>query len=251
MNENQFDGKGDIYDKYRPDYPQEFINYIFTNLGADNESVFADIGSGTGKLTKQILGNANFVYAVEPNDDMRKISENRLCKYPNFFSINGSAENTTLADNSIDFITVAQAFHWFNRQSFKNECHRILKEPGRVIIVWNSYDIESELVLEIDAVNKKYCPNFNGRSNGSYKNIDKDDFSDFFNGEYEIKRFNNPLIFDGQGFIGRSLSSSYALKENDENYVKYVEQLKSLFYKYSADGFITIPNTVKSYAGKI
>lgn len=44
---------------------------------------------------------------------MRLVAEKELCEYPNFKSVAGSAENTTLPDNSVDFITTAQAFHWF------------------------------------------------------------------------------------------------------------------------------------------
>ena len=164
MNENKFDGMGNIYAKFRPNYPQVFIDYLFANFGITSDSIFADIGAGTGILTKQLLEKKVKVYAVEPNDDMRKVAEANLSSFSNFILVNGTAENTTLVDNSIDIITVAQAFHWFDKQKFKAECQRILKPLGKVVLVWNSRDSASDLVMQNDLINRKYCPDFKGFS---------------------------------------------------------------------------------------
>lgn len=157
---------------------------------------------------------------------MRVIAESKLKNSPKFISINGSAENTNIEDNSIDYITVAQAFHWFDRERFKKECQRILKPEGKVILIWNTRDNNNELVIENYEVNSKYCLNFKGFSDGIYSKTNNDDFSDFFYGKYETKVFLNNLIFDLDGFIGRNLSSSYAPKSNDAQYNNYVNELK-------------------------
>jgi len=251
MNESKFNGMGEIYSKYRPSYPLEFIDYIFSNIGTKKETIIADIGSGTGILTRQLLERGGKVTAVEPNADMRKVAEKDLSSFDKFISINGTAENTTLPDHSIDHITVAQAFHWFDRQLFKSECKRILKPGGMVFLVWNSRDETSELVRENDAVNKKYCPNFKGFSGGMRGAENEDDFNDFFDGEYEIKTFQNDVTFDEQGFIGRNLSGSYALKEDDRNYQNYISELKALYEKYNKSGQLIMPNLTRSYTGKV
>jgi len=82
-----------------------------------------------------------------------------------------------------------------------------------MVLVWNSRDEKSELVRGNDAVNKKYCPNFKGFS-GCTRGAETQEynFKDFFTGNYEAKIFNNDLTFDKEGFIGRNLSASYALK---------------------------------------
>ena len=77
-------------------------------------STIADIGSGTGILTQQLIHECSKVYAIEPNSDMRRVAEKRLRNEPGFISINGTAENTTLENESIDYITAAQSFHWFD-----------------------------------------------------------------------------------------------------------------------------------------
>ena len=251
MNENKFNGMGKIYSKYRPSYPFSFIDYLFTDVGISQNSIIADIGSGTGILTRQLLEKGCKVYGVEPNADMRAIAESNLKEFPGFTSVNGGAENTTIDDNRVDYITVAQAFHWFDRERFKKECQRILKPEGKVILVWNVRDNKNELVIENYEVNQKYCPNFKGFSDGMYGKNNEDDFSDFFNGKYETKVFLNNLVWDMDGFIGRNLSSSYALKGKDEQYNNYVNELKKIYEKYSSNGQLIMPNLTCSYVGDV
>ncbi len=251
MNENKFDGMGNIYAKFRPNYPKAFIDFLFTNLNLPKNCVFADVGAGTGILTKQLLEKDVTVYAVEPNDDMRKVAENNLKVFAKFIPVKGTAESTALSDNCIDIITVAQAFHWFDRQKFKKECQRILKPGGRVVLVWNSRDSESKSVMGNDSINRKYCPDFKGFSGGMNSAAAGDGLSDFFSGEYTVKVFRNPLAYSKEGFVGRNLSSSYALKEDDENYPPYVRALEALFDKYSKDGILTIPNFTRCCFGTV
>ena len=247
MNETKFNGMGKIYSAYRPSYPKELIDYIFVDDCVDKITA-ADIGSGTGILTRLLLERGATVYAVEPNADMRKIAEDDLRGYKNFISINAAAEATTLGDKSVDIITVAQAFHWFDKNKFKTECGRILKPDGKIFLIWNVRDEKNGAVRENDAVNKKYCPNYTGPS-GGIDTKDESETADFFNGGCVMKRFRNDLTYDEQNFIGRSLSSSYALKENDAGYLAYVAELKNIFDKYSVNGRVIIPNEARCFAG--
>src|ERR1041385_4979042 len=93
------------YIKYRPGYPLEIIKLLKTECDLTIDSVIADIGSGTGKLTEIFLGNGNIVFGVEPNGGMRSAAEQILQSFPNFNSVDGNAECTALHDSSIDFIT--------------------------------------------------------------------------------------------------------------------------------------------------
>lgn len=251
MNEHKFDGMGQVYAQFRPSYPQEFITYLYEEAGLQTDSVLADIGAGTGILTRQLLEQGNLVYAVEPNPDMRAVAEADLKGFENFVSVNGTAENTTLAENSVDGITVAQAFHWFDRPQFQKECRRILKSDGKVVLVWNSRDFESLLVQENDQVNRTYCPNFKGFIGGMRGAVDEGDFDDFFIGGYETKAFSHPLRFDKQGFIGRNLSASYALKADDPNYTAYIKELDALFEKYAVGNTLIMPNITRCYVGSV
>jgi SAM-dependent methyltransferase len=251
MNDIKFDGMGSVYAQFRPSYPQEFIDYLYSDIGMAKTSVIADIGSGTGILTRQLLTYTNTVFAVEPNADMRAVAEADLHCFDGFVSVNGSAESTSLEQGNIDFITVAQAFHWFDKQRFKWECKRLLKPNGKVVLVWNCRDESSDLVRENDAIIRKYCPTFKGYAGGIFDEEGKADFSDFFSGQYETKVFRNDLAFDIQGFIGRNLSGSYAPKKSDNHHASYVAELESLFEKYNNQGIIIMPNLTQCYVGSV
>ena len=250
-NEERFSGKGEIYARTRPIYAKAFIDYLFSDVGINESSVVADIGSGTGILTQQLLNmGCKEVFAVEPNDDMRKQAEINLNKHaPKFQSITATAEATGLSSQSVDFVTVAQAFHWFYRESFKKECRRILKENGKVVLAWNTPDENTILVCKYDLLLRQFCPDYvENASRLKMKDYERN-LSDFFSGKFEIKAFHNDITFDKQSFIDRTCSSSYALKEGDEGYEAYITALIELFDEYSRNGILVLPNKTRSYVG--
>lgn len=249
MNERKFDGKGSLYARFRPSYPQELIEYLYTQVGMGRDSAIADVGAGTGKLTRLLLERGSLVYAVEPNPDMRAAAEFELRGLARLCLSAGTAEATGLSSGSVDYITVAQAFHWFDRAGFRKECRRILKPCGKVVLVWNCRDEKSELVRALECLNRKCCPGFTGFSEGI--RADDGDFSDFFEGRYTVRQFNHPLYFDQTGFIGRNLSSSYAPKETDENYHDYVAELENLFDRYSDGTGVILANFTRCYIGSV
>lgn len=248
-NTSKFTGMAAVYAKARPAYAPAFIDWLYSDAGMKTDSVIADIGAGTGIFSKALLKKGSTVYSVEPNMDMRAVSENALCGFPNFHSVNGTAENTTLAASSVDFITAAQAFHWFDTMAFKVECRRILKPDGKVVLVWNTRVAKSALVKENAAVCKKYCPDFKGFS-GGLEHMEMD-IDRFFGNCFETKRFANDLLFDKTKFIERSLSASYSLKKTDIAYKSYLADLDELFERYAVAGVLTLPNETAAYIGYI
>ncbi|WP_054026034.1 class I SAM-dependent methyltransferase [Bacillus sp. FJAT-28004] len=247
---DNFTGKAAIYSEYRSNYPMAYINYLIQSNKLSSNHTVADIGSGTGILTKQLLDTDLKVMAIEPNDDMRTTAEKELNHYSKFTSLNAAAEHTQLPDKSIDLITVAQAFHWFDKEQFQLECQRILKQDANVALVWNSRDSSSELVIENAAICRKYCPSFKGFSGGIEETPEM--YQQFFrNGEYEYKVFEYHLEFDLNHFIGRNLSASYALKQTDEHYTAFIHSLSELYAKYSKNDVLIMPNLTRSYMGNV
>ncbi|MEK8198215.1 MULTISPECIES: class I SAM-dependent methyltransferase [Lysinibacillus] len=245
-----FTDKADIYAKYRPSYPKEYIDYLIAVNELNEDRIVADIGSGTGIFSSLLLERGLHVIGVEPNDDMRMKAEQSLKKYPRFESIKATAEHTTLTGNSVDLVTVAQAFHWFDKKAFKIECQRIGKQKSKVALVWNSRDLTNPIIKENAAICQKTCSNFNGFSGGMEETLEV--FTSFFkDGQYEFKKYENELLFDYEGFLGRNLSASYAPKKNDGEYQTFVFLLTELFEKYSKNGKIVLPNITRSYLGNV
>jgi SAM-dependent methyltransferase len=247
---DKFNGKADVYSKSRPSYPKEYIDYLLSANTLKETSTVADIGSGTGILSRQILERGISVIAVEPNDDMRAKAEQDLYRFDHFRSIKASAEETSLPANSVDLIIAAQAFHWFDQGKFKMECKRILKKNAKVALVWNSRDFTSPLIIENADICSEFCPNFYGFSGGIGE--DQEVFKQFFHsGEFEFKRFPNHLTLDFEGFLGRNLSASYSPKPTEKEYQPFVEAINALFEKYSYNGKIVMPNFTRSYLGNV
>ena len=245
----KFDGLAKEYTLGRPGYASELIDCMYSNYGVSKLSVIADIGSGTGKFARHLLERGGEVYCVEPNEDMRCAAENELRGYANFHSVRGTAEDTTLGDDFADCITAAQAFHWFDTKKFKQECTRIIKNNGKVFLIWNFRDPSDAVNQDLHEIYSRYCPNFKGFGGG----IEQDDprIKEFFDGKYDYVSFDNPLYFDKDKFIARCLSSSYSLKEGDRAYREYIEALETVFKKHSRKDIVSVGNQSVAYIGTI
>lgn len=131
-----FTDRAKEYAQYRSSHPTEAIAGILEGLSSPSQLVAADIGAGTG-IGSRLLGDYGVrVIAVEPNSAMRQKAEaHPLVEYKA-----GTAENTTLTDDSVDLVTSFQAFHWFEPLPTLKEFHRILKPQGRLALIWTSWD---------------------------------------------------------------------------------------------------------------
>jgi SAM-dependent methyltransferase len=225
--------------KYRPGYPPAVLDLLKAECGLLPASVIADIGSGTGILTRMFLENGNRVYGVEPNREMRQAGERLLADYSDFVSIAATAEETTLPDQSIDFVTAGQAFHWFNLARTRPEFARILKPGGWLVLIWNSRRTSpTGFQAAYEQLLKTYGTDY---GDVNHTNLDNDDFQAFYNpGSYRLTRFDNRQVFDFEGLKGRLLSSSYAPEPDHPNFEPMLADLRRLFDAYQADGVITI-----------
>ena len=106
----KFSGRADDYVAGRPAYAEEFVRWLALEQGFSEETIVADIGSGTGKFAKQLLKMGCFVYGIEPNDDMRKKAEENFLKGENFCSVKGTANKTTLKEHAVDVVTFGSGF---------------------------------------------------------------------------------------------------------------------------------------------
>jgi ubiquinone/menaquinone biosynthesis C-methylase UbiE len=198
MDIGSFTGHAGDYSNYRNAYPQAFIEHLYEKAGFTDSTVIADIGSGTGILSRQLLSKGSKVLCVEPNQDMRAAAEQNLSGYNGFHSVNGTAEKTALDTGSVDFVTVGTAFHWFDETAFKAECRRILKPGGKVVLVWNSRPVNRNAGA--------FVINFDGISGGKEEHPEL--FKSFYkDGTFEHVIFKETIFYDKQRFIGRALTS--------------------------------------------
>jgi SAM-dependent methyltransferase len=125
------------YESARPDYPPEAVSWLAMELGIGPGREVLDLGAGTGKLTRQLAAVGATVVAVEPDGEMRVELERAL---PGVEAFSGTAEAIPLPDASVDAITCAQAFHWFDADRALPEMSRVLRPGGGVGLMWNLRD---------------------------------------------------------------------------------------------------------------
>lgn len=222
------------YVRYRPGYPLAILGALLEECGLLPDRVIADIGSGTGILTKVFLDHGNLVYGVEPNAAMREAAEGFLSAYPRFRSVNGSAEATTLPEGSVDFVTAGQAFHWFDVRASREEFLRILRPGGWVVVLANQRVPDSPLQGDYEALLRKYGTDYENVA-ATYPKYQQ--MKEFFESiPFSAKSFPNVQIFDFDGLCGRLLSASYAPAKDHPNHEPMLTELRGIFDAHQKDG---------------
>lgn len=245
----RFSSRVENYVRYRPGYPPEIIDLLKNECGLRPESLIADIGSGTGKLTELFLENGNVVFGVEPNPGMRTAGETLLSKYSSFKSVEGTAEATTLLASSVHFVVAGQAFHWFDPAASKEEFARILKPGGWAVLVWNERHVDSTPFL-------RAYENLLLTFNTDYPVVRQE------NATSAIRSFFAPVIprtkempnrqeFDLTSLEGRLLSSSYTPEAGDPRFEPMLEELRAIFKEHQEGGIVQFEYTTRIFYNQI
>jgi SAM-dependent methyltransferase len=244
---HRFSSRVDTYVRFRPSYPKQIAETLEQDCGFTRDSIVADIASGTGIFTKLLLEHGNRVFGVEPNADMRRAGEKFLAEYPNFTSVTGTAEATTLEPRSIDFVTAAQAGHWFNRQKSRQEFARILKPGGWAVLVWNERKTDSTPFLrDYEDLLLRYGTDYNEVRHESTV------VAEFFDPlPFQERTFDLQQVFDYVGIEGRLMSSSYAPGPEHPNHAPMVRELREMFDRHQQDGKASIEYATRMFYGQL
>jgi ubiquinone/menaquinone biosynthesis C-methylase UbiE len=240
-----FSSKAEIYLKYRWNYTSELIRTILDVTNASPLSVVADIGAGPGTLSKRLARVVGRVYVVEPNHVMRNLAERELAVYPACQIVAGCAEATTLADHSVDLITVAQALNWFDPEPTRAEFLRILKKGGWLAILKYSGTDQ-----EIGELVEKVMP----------KETDTGDLmkgigvpASFYFGydDIAIHRFPFTVVETWEEFLGGVTTTSYAPDQGTPWYPEFERQLRVIFDRFCIGSLIELHGYFELKIGQI
>jgi SAM-dependent methyltransferase len=132
-----FDSGAGAYDRARPGYPPDTVAWIGEHLRLGPGVRCCDLAAGTGKLTALLAPTGAELLAVEPVEGMWQLLRTTV---PSAAVLAGTAEALPLRAASLDAVTVAQAFHWFDADRAFAELARTLRPGGRVALVWNARD---------------------------------------------------------------------------------------------------------------
>ncbi|MCC7633484.1 class I SAM-dependent methyltransferase [Stenotrophomonas rhizophila] len=239
------------YVRYRPDYPPALLHWLHHDIGIPTETLVADIGAGTGISTRLFLASGHPVIAVEPNAAMRNAAEQWLAPdYLRLKLVDGTAEATTLAQDSVGLVAAAQAFHWFDTAAVRREWARILHPGGMALVFWNSRLLDAspflvgyeQLLLEFGTDYTQVAERYQ----------DDDAMRAWFGpGLRGLASFPNVQRMDLDGLRGRLLSSSYAPQAGHRRHAPMLEALQQLFDAHAVDGQVAFQYHTRAFIGTL
>ena len=247
----RFSSRVEDYVKYRPSYPQEIIQTLTNECGMTPAWRIADIGSGPGNLSRLFLENGNAVFGVEPNKEMREAGEGQMSGYPNFFSVDGTAETTNLENESVELVTAAQAFHWFEPVTTRQEFARILKPGGWVALVWNDRKIDqNRFSSEYERILTDLAPEYPAvKHQGQAESFDS--ITSFFGVKVHHAQFPYSQTLGWDAFIGRVLSASYIPQRGQHGHEEIFAALRRLFDEEQRDGTVSYLYDTQVFYGQL
>ena len=245
----RFSSRVGNYVRYRPTYPSAVLDLLKKECGLNVASVVADVAFGTGIFTCMLLENGNRVIGVEPNAEMRKAGEEFLRSYPRFTSVAGTAEATTLDDRSVDFVTAAQAAHWFDPKRARREFMRICRPGGWTVLLWNERRTGSTPFLrDYEQLLVKFGTDYQDvRHERTTEQVE----TFFAPSRFEVRTFDYRQEFDYEGLEGRLLSSSYTPQAENAAHTPMLRELRRIFDAHQVDGRVTFEYDTQVYYGQL
>jgi SAM-dependent methyltransferase len=246
----RFSDRVSNYVRFRPGYPAAVAELLCRECGLTEASRIADIGSGTGLLSRVFLDAGLDVTGVEPNREMREASDAFLAGYPRFRSVDGRAEHTTLAGESVDLITAGQAFHWFDVEKTRREWERILRPGGTAALIWNERSAESPFMREVQAVTDTFAAARD--PDGAIREAGRGRIAGFFApAPFRVDYFPHWQLFDFEGLVGRIVSSSYLPMEGEPGHEEMCRDLARVFDRWQQAGRVAFQYRTRVYRGSI
>jgi SAM-dependent methyltransferase len=247
----RFSNRVEDYVRTRPGYPEALVPWLMRQCGLQAGAVVADIGSGTGLFTRELLLRGLRVEGVEPNGPMRAAGDAFLAEFGDaFHSREGTAEATGLASGSVALVVAAQAFHWFRPEPTRAEFARILAPGGQVALIWNVRREDTPFLQGYEALLRAHATEYANSGVPAQANLDI--IRPFF-GAAGFVEHSIPYVqyFDHDGLRGRLLSSSYAPAAGVPGHEPMMEALEALFEAQQREGRVAFEYDTRVFVGAL
>ena len=244
-----YQGRAEYYGRARPTYPNLVITHLEEAGFLQRGMEIADIGAGTGKLSRLFLKAGYSIAAVEPEVDMREVAQRDLASYPDFHLYPGSSRAIPLLDQSVDLIAVGQAFHWFEQSSAKREFLRVLRHPKKLVTVdnrtvsgletfWGTLrEFLRAFIIDIPI-------------SSPYKG-DRDAGRAEFFFRHKLVTFPNNQILDFEGLKERVLSISNKPLSSHSMHEPLMDALRQYFDSHQQNGTVTLEYETRVFYGEL
>ena len=222
----------------RPGYPHALFEALRANDAIAPGATVADVGSGTGLLTRDLLRNGYRVVAVEPNAEMRRASDLLLGGMDGYRSVEGCAESIPLAAASVDLITAAQAFHWFEIERARAEFLRVLTGQGQVALIWNDRALEDPVQNALDEI----FAAFGGAKRAALVVHEDRSKVPWFFGSTQPRQFSwpNAHLLDERGLASLVFSRSYIPGRSTAEGSEIANRVRAVFERFAVNGQVEV-----------
>jgi SAM-dependent methyltransferase len=245
---NVFSAKVADYIASRPDYPAALFEELAARCDLKSQSHITDVGAGTGLLTRDLLARDYRVTAIEPNREMRDACDALLGHNAHYRSVEGTAESMPLADDSVDLVTAATAFHWFKIAESRRECLRVLRANAQVALIWNDRVLTDPLHV---AMNEVFAEFGGAKRDALIAHEDRQSVPEFFGGDH-AQVFGCPYThsLDAKGFVSLAFSRSYMPARESHSGQRAIEQLRRIFEQFAHEDRVAVKYTTVAYIGR-
>ena len=200
-------------------------------------------------FTRLLLDNGNTVFAVEPNTEMREMGVRLLKSYRQLVFISGTAEKTGLRSGSVDFVTAAQAAHWFDLPRARAEFARIVKPGGWCVLVWNERRTsETPFLRDYEQLLLTYGTDYKEVRHERTTAVIHEFFAP---APFEERVFGMKQQFGYEALAGRLLSSSYAPLEGQPGHAPMMAELQRIFDADAKDGKVEFEYNTRVFYGHL
>ncbi|MDP6042780.1 MAG: class I SAM-dependent methyltransferase [Candidatus Latescibacteria bacterium] len=221
--------KASLYEKYRLPYADQAIPGLINQIG--NIKTVADIGAGTGQVSRLFTDKCDQIYAIEPDESMRTVAQKALEEYSNITVINGSGEQTTLPDNSIDLIAIGNAFHRFKREACR-ELHRILTDTGWIVLI--SYTYLNKTFTDMLFSKLATVQSISQKSKEAWHKTPQQNL--FGEGQIQTKKYPQSITIDWEVFWGAARAGIESPEKDEATFVQFEEINREVFDTFSDEG---------------
>ena len=216
----RFNGVADLYDACRPAYPEELIDALISMTGIQSDSKILEIGSGTGKATLLLAQRGFSILCVEPGRDLASIAAQNLQDYPRVEFEIVAFEQWHERPSEFNLVMSAQAFHWIPKTIGYAKAARVLKERGRLALLWNMYpDPTDTIFLDLRKVYEVHAPELAARSSSCEELIQQREADIWESGLFSnvcVKRFPWSVKYNAQQYVGLLGTYSDHLRLSEE-----------------------------------
>jgi ubiquinone/menaquinone biosynthesis C-methylase UbiE len=230
----RFEGGACGYARHRPGYPEPLVDWVIDEAAVGAGDPAADVGCGTGILTRMLDARGLRVVGIDPGADM--LAQARAAGEGAEYRT-GEAAATGLPDHSVALVTVAQAFHWFDLDAALAEFHRVLRPGGHVAAIWNIRG-ESPFMGGYDALLRRFSSQYAVLDSWEATRTALTRHPRAV--EPRESREAHAQRFDFEAFRGRAWSSSY-VRHGVADAAAFDAALRTLFDHYARDAAVDFP----------